>query len=221
MKPGHQLSQRGGTCPQGHAGGTAPSRRGGCAIKPYIGASWGTGIIYSPEHSLSPPALLGTFKMGRDKVQATKQATGSNPALAQVLHFHTRREEPCPPCKASLGDGDQSPTSCPRSKEPSSFRRLHPSGPSCIHRSRLALLITAVMVPTGLLFLFGDDRGRQCEAFIFGTLGYLCRLCGLKGRACSLYDNRLLLLLSSKAKAKTYYTANFVLGQQLPPNPLC
>lgn len=73
------------------------------------------------------------------------------------------------------------------------------------------------MVPTGLLFLSGNDRGRQCEAFIFGTPGYLCRLCGLKGRARSLYDNRLLLLSSSKAKAKTYYTANFVLGQQLPP----
>lgn len=61
------------------------------------------------------------------------------------------------------GDGDQSPSSCPGS----TLRAL------CIHRSRLAPLITALMVPTRLLFLSGTDRGRQCEAFIFGTPGYL------------------------------------------------
>lgn len=61
------------------------------------------------------------------------------------------------------GDGDQSPTSCPGS----TLRALR------IHRSRLAPLITAIMVPTRLLFLSGSDRGRQCEAFIFGTPGYL------------------------------------------------
>lgn len=81
------------------------------------------------------------------------------------------------------------------------------------------LLIMAGMVPTGLLFLSGSDKRRQCEAFIFGTSGYLCRLCGFKRHVCSLYDNRLLLLSSSKAETKAYYTANFVLGQQLPSYP--
>lgn len=84
------------------AGGTAPSCRDGCAIKPHIGVSWDTGIIHSLELSLSPPALLRTFKTGQDKGQATKRAVGSNPALAQVLHFHTRREEPCSQCRARL-----------------------------------------------------------------------------------------------------------------------
>lgn len=84
------------------AGGTAPSCRDGCAIKPHIGVSWDTGIIHSLELNLSPPALFRTFKTGRDKGQATKRAVGSNPALAQVLHFHTRREEPCSRCRARL-----------------------------------------------------------------------------------------------------------------------
>lgn len=120
---------------------------------------------------------------------------------------------------ASLGDGGQTPTSCPRSRQPTPSHCLHPSGPGCIHGRRLELLIVALMVPIGLLFLSGSDRGRQCEAFIFGTRGYLCRLCCLKGQACSLCDNRLLLLSSSKAAAKTHYTANFIPGQQLPPIP--
>lgn len=89
-----------------------------------------------------------------------------------------------------LGDGDQSQSSCPRS----SLWALR------IHRSRLTPLITTLMVPTRLLFLSRSDRGRQCAAFIFGTRGYLWRLCGLKGHALSLRDNRLFLLSSSKLK---------------------
>lgn len=77
---------------------------------------------------------------------------------------------------------------------------------------------SCLMVPTGLLFLSWSDRRMQYEAFILGTPGYLCRLCCLKGHVCSLYDNRLLLLSSSKATI--YYTANFVLCQHLPPS-LC
>lgn len=50
------------------------------------------------------------------------------------------------------------------------------------------------------------------KPLFLGAPGYLCRLCGLKGHARSLYDNRLLLLSSSKAK--TYYTSNFVLGHE-------
>lgn len=122
---------------------------------------------------------------------------------------------------ASLGDGGQTPTSCPRSQQPTHSHLLHPSGHGCIHGRRLELLIMALMVPTGLLFLSGSDRGRQCEAFIFGTRGYLCRLCCLKGQARSPCDNRLLLLSSSKAAAKTHYSANFIPGQKLPPHPFC
>lgn len=84
------------------AGGIAPSCRDGCATKLHIGISWDTGIIHNPELSLSPPALPGMFKIGQDKGQATKWAMGSNSDLAQVLHFHTRREELCPWCQACL-----------------------------------------------------------------------------------------------------------------------
>lgn len=118
---------------------------------------------------------------------------------------------------ASLGDGGQTPTSCPRSQQPTP---LPPPAPFCIHGRRLELLIVPLMVPTGLLFLSGSDRGRQCEAFIFGTRGYLCRLCCLKGPSLlPLYDNWLLLLSSSKAAAQTHFTASFIPGQQLPPIP--
>lgn len=84
------------------AGGIAPSCRDGCAIKLHIGISWDAGIIHNPELSLIPPTLAGTFKIGQDKGQATKWARGSNSDLAQVLHFHTRREELRPRCLACL-----------------------------------------------------------------------------------------------------------------------
>lgn len=74
MKAGHQLSQRGGNTSTKDAEGRAPSRRDGYAIKPHIGASGDTGIIDSPELSLSPPALLGTFGIDQDKGRETKWA---------------------------------------------------------------------------------------------------------------------------------------------------
>ena len=102
MKVGPSAVPKRGYTSATDAGGTAPSGGDECAVKPHIGVSWDTGIIHSPELSLSPPALLGTFKTGRDKGQATKRAMGSNSALAQVLHFHTRREKPCSWCRAHL-----------------------------------------------------------------------------------------------------------------------
>lgn len=101
-KAGHQLSQRGGDTSTKDAEGTAPSRGDGCAIKPHVGASGDTGIIDSPELSLSPPlALLGTFRTDQDKGRETKWATGSNPASVQVPHFHTRRQKPNFPSRGS------------------------------------------------------------------------------------------------------------------------
>lgn len=145
------------------------TRRWMCHKTPRRGLG-GHSIIDSPELSLSPPGSPWDVqnrsrqrpgdKMGH-REQSCLGAGASFPYQEAKAKFPITGLASTSP--VGPGDGDQSPSSCPGS----TLRALR------IHRSRLAPLITALMVPTRLLFLSRTDRGRQCEAFIFGTPGYL------------------------------------------------
>lgn len=152
---------------------------------------------------------------------------GSNPGLAQVLHFPSRRAELHPWSRAvpAWVMGARPHPAAPGASS-------HPPPTAC------TLLGTAFMAgdcsfpscpqwfPLGCYFWFRTffcgavTEAGSVQPFLFGAI-YLCRLCCLKGQACALHDNQLLLLSSSKAAAKTHHAANFIPGQQLPHPFLC